>query len=54
MLRFALFSPPDEGPPLFKGHHLCEPRVVSQDGDYRIYYVCSFCPLTLIRKEGGA
>ena len=26
MLRCALFSPPDEGPPLFKDHHLCEPQ----------------------------
>ena len=26
MFRFALFSPPDEGPPLFKDHHLCEPQ----------------------------
>ena len=34
MLRFALFSPPDEGPPLFKDHHHVNHRVVSQEGDY--------------------
>ena len=34
MLRFALFSPPDEGPPLFKDHLCVNRRVVSQEGDY--------------------
>ena len=34
MLRFALFFPPDEGPPLFKDHLCVNHRVVSQEGDY--------------------
>ena len=34
MLRFALFSPPDEGPPLFKDHLCVNHRVVSQEEDY--------------------
>ena len=34
MLRFALFSAPDEGPPLFKDHICVNHRVVSQEGDY--------------------
>ena len=34
MLRFALFSTPDEGPPLFKDHICVNHRVVSQEGDY--------------------
>ena len=36
MLRFALFSTPDEGPPLFKDHICVTHRVVSQEGDYSI------------------
>ena len=41
MLRFALFSPPDEGPPLFKDHLCVNHRVVFQEGDYciRISYI---------------
>ena len=38
MLRFALFSPPDEGPPLFKDHLCVNHRVVSQEGDYCIMF----------------
>ena len=34
MLRFALFSTPDEGPPFFKDHICVTHRVVSQEGDY--------------------
>ena len=32
MLKFALFSPPDEGPPLFKDHICVNHRVVSEEG----------------------
>ena len=37
MLRFALFSPPNERPLLFKDHICVNHRVVSQEGDYCIY-----------------
>ena len=39
MLKFALFSPPDEGPPLFKDHICVNHRVVSQEGDYCTFVV---------------
>ena len=39
MLRFALFFPPDEGPPLFKDHLCVNHRVVSQEGDYCITFL---------------
>ena len=51
MLRFALFSPPDEGPPLFKDHLCVNHRVVSQEGDYCTIYL--FFLLISAKEKNG-
>ena len=63
MLRFTLFSTPDEGPPLFKDHICVNRRVVSQEGDYCIRKVditfgegCTaihLCALHMIKMSMG-
>ena len=56
MLRFALFSPPDEGPPLFKDHHhLCcvNHRVVSEERDYCTQKFTNGFPLALTKIALG-